>query len=78
MFLVWDGFFARGRGLGGYGGEVFGRCLVGIARAKDFAGDREDAFDEGLVDGLRLQGFWDVDVFRGLWRNLFYRRSKQR
>lgn len=60
------------KGLRDYGGKVFGGSFVWIARAKDLAGDWKDTFDEGLVDGLRLNGLRDVDVLGGFGRDLLF------
>lgn len=58
---------ARGRfagfGLGGDGAEVgWGGFVGGVgegAGGEDGAGDREDAFDVGVVDGVGLEGLRD-------------------
>ncbi len=58
--------------LGGYSGEIFGGSFVWIARTEDLTRDGEDTFDERLVDGLRLEGPWDVDVLWGFGRDLLF------
>lgn len=70
--FIWRGFLGRRKGLRGYGGKVFGRSFVWIARTKDLAGNWKDTFDEGFVDGLRLDGLRDVDVLGGFGGDLLF------
>ncbi len=45
-----------GLGLGGGGGEVLGRRLVGPAGGEDVSGRRQSAFDVSLGRGIALRG----------------------
>lgn len=56
-----------GLGLGGDGGEVgWGGFVGGVGEraGREYGpGDGEDAFDVGMVEGVRLEGLRDGDVF---------------
>lgn len=67
----WGREGTRGGGRGGGPEVVLGRFSGGVGFwGEDWTGDGEDAFDVGLVEGVWLGGFGNVNEVGGFWFDL--------